>query len=140
MSERRDFNRWPIMVEVTVDSAHTFYKHPSDKVFTWDISEGGIFISAHRPQPVGARLRFQLTLPDSQEPITALGEVQWVTATMELPAFHPGVDMSKSRPSGMGLQFLELSEGDSDRIKRFLSEQRAAAVPREKDPEDSEEE
>ena len=86
MTERRDFNRWPIMVEVTVDSAHTFYQKPGDRVFTWDISEGGIFIGARRPQPVGTRLRFQFTLPDSDDPIAATGEVQWVTSTMELPA------------------------------------------------------
>lgn len=134
MSEKRDFNRWPIMVEVTVDSDHTFYQDPGDRVFTWDISEGGIFINARRPQPVGTRLRFQFTLPDSDEPIMALGEVSWITATMELPAIKEGAmpDPHLARPQGMGVRFLELSAVDTDRIKAFIGSSRKAAIPRER--------
>ncbi len=132
MSERRDFNRWPIMVEVTVDSAHTFYQDPGDRVFTWDISEGGIFIGAHRPPDIGTRLRFQFTLPDSDDPITALGEVQWVSGTMDLPAVRLGTDASATRPSGMGVRFMELSDNDSSRITRFIRDQQKAAIPVEK--------
>ena len=41
MSEKRDYGRWPIMVEVTLDSVDTFYRAPGNQVYTFDISEGG---------------------------------------------------------------------------------------------------
>ena len=121
------------MVEVTVDSVDTFYRPPGDHVFTFDISEGGLFIIAHRPPAIGTRLRFQFTLPDSDEPIVALGEVQWVTGTMELPSLMSSKkDISRlAHPSGMGVRFLEVSDEHATRIRRFIRTNREAEVPRE---------
>lgn len=121
------------MVEVTVDSTNTFYKAPGNRAYTWDISEGGIFISAHRPPALGTRLSFQFTLPDSDAPIYALGEVSWVTGTMELPSLAAmAKDNSRlAHPSGMGLRFVEVSDGDVERIRHFIHTSREAEAPRE---------
>lgn len=122
-SERRDFLRWPIVVDVTMDSEHALFSH-DDQAFTRDLSEGGIFIATRRPQPAGTRLRFQFTLPDSDEPIVALGEVQWVTPPQTPPSTIPFGPEPSRIPTGMGLRFLDISTEDLARIRAFFGQRR----------------
>jgi len=127
MTEKRAFSRWPILVEVTLDSRHTFFRNQDGPSYAWDISEGGIFVSALRPPPVGTLLRFHLTLPDCEDPIQASGEVRWITMEGGPLILDSASGPGNKRPSGMGLKFLELTDEDAARIKGFVAEQRRAA-------------
>ncbi|HEY4588702.1 MAG TPA: TIGR02266 family protein, partial [Thermoanaerobaculia bacterium] len=69
--------------------------------YSSNISPGGLFLRTRAPQPPGTVLDFELRLGDGFELIRGSGEVVWNRLEDEGPA----------RPAGMGLRFLELSEG-----------------------------
>lgn len=108
-AERRKYPRWPIMVEVTMDSEHAFIGQDQPHT-SRDISPGGVFVAARCPQPRGTRLRVQFTLPDSADPIHAEGEVQWVK------------DASGEGAAGMGLRFIKIDPEDLARIEHFIKQ------------------
>lgn len=117
--ERRGEPRWPVVVEVTISSSHTFYSE-TDRFFSEDLSSGGIFVAAKCPQPMGTRLEFQFTLPDSTQLIETIGEVQWVREAGDEP-----VEGAPDTP-GMGIRFTNLSEVQLARIQRFITHERGA--------------
>lgn len=76
-----------------------------------NISQMGIFVACETPFEVGTSvsLRFQ---PDSEEPSFALpGRVQWV---------NPVQPLRRCRNPGMGIQFVELSSDDRERIVEII--------------------
>ncbi len=107
--ERRIFPRLGLQVEVSVNSEHNFYTG-----FTENISEGGVFIATYNYLPIGTRFKFSFTLPDSEQPIEAIGEVRWVRE-------YSGEDDAGVSP-GMGVRFVQIDEADLGRIKRFLQQ------------------
>ena len=115
--ERRGAPRWPVVVEVTIASSHTFYSE-GEQFFSEDLSEGGIFVAAKCPQPLGTRLEFQFTLPDSRQLIEATGEVQWVREAGDEP-----VEGAPDAP-GMGIRFIDLPDEHQARILRFIRTER----------------
>lgn len=115
--DRRGCPRWPVVVEVTIASTHTFYSD-TDTFFSEDLSAGGIFVAAKCPQPLGTQLEFLFTLPDSDEPITTTGEVQWVRGAGD-PA-----EAGAPEASGMGIRFIDLTEEHLARILRFIRNKR----------------
>ena len=117
--ERRGCPRWPVVVEVNIASSHTFYSD-TDRFFSEDLSAGGIFVAAKCPQPLGTRLQFQFTLPDSNEPIETTGEVQWVRGAGDK------VEEGTPDTSGMGIRFIDLSDEQLARILRFIRQERGA--------------
>ena len=117
--ERRGAPRWPVVVEVNISSSHTFYSE-TEQFFSEDLSMGGIFVAATCPQPLGTRLEFQFTLPDSKQPIEATGEVQWVR-----PAGETETESGPNAP-GMGIRFVDLTEAQLARIRRFITHERSA--------------
>lgn len=106
-SNRRDATRFRVELEVGVVSEHNFYQG-----FAENLSAGGVFVATHVFKPVGALIDFSIQLPDSDVPITGLGEVRWVREYRE---------SSDARP-GMGVRFIRLSHGAQDRIERFLQD------------------
>jgi uncharacterized protein (TIGR02266 family) len=80
--------------------------------YSANISPGGMFLRTHRPRPPGTVLDLEFRLGDGFELIKGRGEVIWVRDTDEDP----------SRPAGMGIRFLELSEGSRELIYRIVDE------------------
>jgi len=78
--------------------------------YSANISPGGLFLRTRSPRPPGTVLDFEFRLGDGFELIKGRGEVIWVRAEDEGPA----------RPAGMGLRFLELSEGSRELIYRIV--------------------
>jgi len=80
--------------------------------FSANVSPGGMFIRTRTPQPEGTVLEFEFRLGDGFELIRGRGEVVWTRAQDDGPA----------RPAGMGLRFLELSQGSKELIYRIVDQ------------------
>jgi hypothetical protein len=85
----------------------------SEDVFTADIGLLGVFVERARPLPAGEEVEVRFALPGNEIPIVARCRVAW---------FHAeGARLqSKTLPSGVGLEFLHLSDADQDRLRRHL--------------------
>lgn len=80
--------------------------------YSSNISPGGMFIRTKNPLPPGQTLDFAFRLGDGFELIKGKGEIVWTRAEDESP----------TRPAGMGLRFLELSEGSKELIYRIVDQ------------------
>lgn len=103
--ERRAHQRLPLKASVTWNSETNFYTG-----FTDDISEGGIFVATYSVASRGAQIMLEFTLPDDKERICVLAEVRW------LREYNPASDVNP----GMGLEFVNLSDEDKQRIQAFI--------------------
>ena len=85
----------------------------SEEVFIIDIGLAGAFVERAEPLPVEAELEIRFAWPGSEIPFSARCRVAW---------WHPegGPLSSKSLPPGAGLQFVELSDGDRERLRMLL--------------------
>lgn len=80
--------------------------------YSANISPGGLFLRTLEPRPPGTVLDLEFRLGDGYELIRGRGEVIWVRAE----------DEGTARPAGMGIRFLELSEGSRELIYRIVDE------------------
>jgi uncharacterized protein (TIGR02266 family) len=80
--------------------------------FSSNISPTGMFIMTKTPESPGNLLDFEFRLGDGFEIIQGKGEVVWTRAIAEGP----------NRPPGMGIRFLELSEGSKELIYRIVDQ------------------
>jgi uncharacterized protein (TIGR02266 family) len=104
--ERRNAHRAHIPgVKLTFESA----TDEPEEATALDISPDGIFIRTARPAAVGKRLAIELRLPADERSWSALGRVRWSRA---------GGDAT--RPSGMGVQLIDIDEAAFDAIRRAL--------------------
>lgn len=103
LPDRRKAERYKLSVGVQLkDEAHGVAMQTS----TVDVGIGGCYVETLFPPPVGARLKVLLWLGSSK--LLANGVVR---------ANCPGV--------GMGIEFLDLSWEDTDRLYRFLEAHRS---------------
>jgi len=86
-----------------------------EELFLVDLGLAGAFVERQSPLPIGERVTLRFSLPGNDRPMTAACRVAW---------WHPpgGALVSKSLPAGLGLEFLEISEEDEARLKRYLRE------------------
>ena len=105
----RDSRRVPLetRVQLKFDRFDGFISEYSS-----NLSPGGIFLRTRAPQPLGTVLDFAFRLGDGFELIRGRGEVVWNRMEDEGP----------TRPAGMGLRFLELSEGSKELIYRIVDQ------------------
>lgn len=80
----------------------------SENNFTYNLSEGGMFIETTLPQEIDTRLRINFEFPMSRRTIEVLGRVAWVRKESGGPTM----------PAGMGVEFLELN----DDLKHILAD------------------
>lgn len=80
--------------------------------FSQNISPTGMFITTKTPELPGNLLDFEFRLGDGFEIIQGKGEVVWTRAIAEGP----------NRPPGMGIRFLDLSEGSKELIYRIVDQ------------------
>jgi hypothetical protein len=87
----------------------------SEEVFIIDIGLAGAFVERERELPVNESLEIRFGWPGSEVPFQARCRVAWWHA-------QGGPLHSKSLPPGAGLQFVDLSEADSARLRALLVE------------------
>jgi Tfp pilus assembly protein PilZ len=85
----------------------------AEEIFLVDLGLHGAFAERGRALPVGARVTLRFTLPGNEIPLTIGCRVAWWHA-----AGAPLV--SKALPAGVGLEFVDCSEEDNGRLRRFL--------------------
>jgi len=84
-----------------------------EELFVIDIGLSGVFVERSDALPSGEEVGIRFSLPGNEIPVQAACRVAW---------WHPpGAPLvSKSLPSGVGLEFIEVSERDRDRIRTHL--------------------
>lgn len=80
--------------------------------YSANVSPGGMYIRSQTPQENGTLLDFEFRLGDGYELIRGKGEVVWSRPYDEGP----------KRPAGMGIRFIELSEGSLDLIYKIVDQ------------------
>jgi uncharacterized protein (TIGR02266 family) len=120
--DRRRHARYALSLAITMRGDNNFYAGLSE-----DISEGGVFIATYHVLPLGTPVVLQFTLPNSEEPITVNGTVQWVrgpdaTAANE-NVFCGGPAVPDIVP-GLGIRFHDLDKGTRTVIRDFMERRR----------------
>jgi uncharacterized protein (TIGR02266 family) len=90
--------------------------HPRERVplyISGNVSEGGLFLITMDPYAPGTELSVKFNLPDDQKPIEAMGTVIWKRDQRQNPKGQPG----------MGVQFMNISKTDRERICKFVEAQ-----------------
>jgi uncharacterized protein (TIGR02266 family) len=105
VDNRRQHPRFAVQLEVGITSEHNFYAG-----FTENLSRGGVFVATHQLKPVGSSIELTITLPGSETPIRAKGEVRWLRSYNE----------QSDAPPGMGVRFLEVDPQALAAIDAFL--------------------
>ena len=95
-------------LKVTVTSTGKIFTFTD---FSYDLSEGGLFVETEAPLAPGTSLDLEFTLQDQKEPITATGKVVRAQTTEQTP---PG------RRPGMGIQFLAVKEIDAAKLRQHI--------------------
>ena len=106
-SEKRSSERAVLEVKIDLESDHNFYAG-----LTQNISAGGLFVATHHLREIGDRLTLRFSLPDEASPIFAESKVRWIREITSLQRFDG--------PTGMGLQFINLSADAAAAVERFL--------------------
>ena len=86
-----------------------------EDIFLVDLGVSGAFAERDRGLPVGERVQLGFTLPGNVNRIQAVCRVAW---------WHsPSAALvTKALPAGLGLEFLEVSEADRERLRAYLLE------------------
>ena len=100
--------RIPFVRRVTLASASR-----NEDAFMIDIGLAGAFVERAESLPVDEEIEIRFPWPGSEIPFAAHCRVAW---------WHPeGAPLSsKSLPPGAGLQFVDMSEHDRDRLRALL--------------------
>lgn len=87
----------------------------SEDAFMIDIGLAGAFVERAESLPIDELLEIRFPWPGSEIPFSARCRVAW---------WHPegGALSSKSLPPGAGLQFVEMSEADRERLRGLLAD------------------
>lgn len=106
--ERRQYARLSAKVEVT----YTIIGKPGEiKVFSKNISAGGLCISAAKKLIVDTPLQLEIKIPDLKDPIPALAIVVW-----QKPQINPDERLET------GVKFTGISDFDRFNIKRYVED------------------
>jgi len=87
----------------------------TEDVFVIDIGLAGVFVERPVPLAVGEKLQISFCLPENEIPINARCRVAW-WHDAQAPA------ASKALPAGAGLEFVEISREDSQRLRDYITE------------------
>jgi len=89
-----------------------------DKVlssYSVNLSTGGMFIGPKELLPIDSPLNIEFILPEDGRIIKCSGRVSWLN--------HPESIINQDLPTGMGLQFMNLSMDDMDSLRKFIKNQ-----------------
>jgi type IV pilus assembly protein PilZ len=108
-NERRKSERADLVVRVTYQTVDELFSE-----FARNVNEGGIFIETENPEPLGSSVSLQFKLPGRDEPIEAVGTVVRISD-----------GSAPSDPSGMGIEFGDLSVSARQQINEIVRQLRA---------------
>jgi len=80
--------------------------------YSIDLSTGGLFLATENPLPSGTPLSMEFILPTSKTKVRCNAKVAWVN--------DPQQRKKSALPTGMGVQFLDLSLADMDAIREYI--------------------
>ena len=80
-----------------------------------DLSQGGAFLQSDLLLEIGAELEVTFAIPGELRPVRAHARVAWATRVA-----------TAKGSAGMGLQFVDLSEADRQRLAEFVRSVREA--------------
>ncbi|MDB4965956.1 MAG: hypothetical protein JWN44_1645 [Myxococcales bacterium] len=100
-AERRQGSRVPVQIWVEESTDRELYFQRSA-----NLSAGGIYLENTIPHPVGTRVTLRFNLPGDDQKLEIKAEVVGAIAGEE--------------ELGMGLKFLDLADGESERIRRYV--------------------
>ncbi len=104
--ERREYDR--ALLKVTVSATGQSY---SFSEFTYDVSEGGVFVETDHVLEAGEKVALEFSLPDEPAPVKAEGKcAHWVSSSK----------VPEGRRAGVGFQFTDISDGDILRIRKYV--------------------
>ncbi|HEY6874484.1 MAG TPA: PilZ domain-containing protein [Geobacteraceae bacterium] len=103
----------PPRVEVRLPVRYGLQPRDLRHNYSVNLSVGGIFIEAPRVLPVDTPLVVAFTLPDDGTAIDCTARVSWQNG--------PVLRRQPLLPTGMGLEFLDLSQQKADAIRKFLT-------------------
>jgi len=83
--------------------------------YSVNLSSGGVFIETPEPLPAKTALSLEFDLPALGRTIRCKGRVAWIN--------HPEQIINPQLPSGMGLQFLDLSLEDLTSIREYVKKE-----------------
>jgi uncharacterized protein (TIGR02266 family) len=102
---RRTQHRIDLELSITFESESNFFVG-----FSTNISEGGLFIATHDYKTVGSTLKVRFAIPDDGDPVDVTCAVRWVREYNS---------MAPSMIPGMGVEFVDLSPWDLERVQDF---------------------
>jgi uncharacterized protein (TIGR02266 family) len=82
--------------------------------YSSDLSKGGLFLCTQTYLPLNAVVRLTLQLPEDGGEIPVICRVVYVR--------DEAAAASAGKPAGMGLEFLDIADGCTQRIERFIAE------------------
>ena len=98
-----------------VQRARLTHRGESEDVFTADIGLLGVFVERALPLAAGEEVELRFALPGNEIPLVARCRVAWFHAA--------GAHLqSKSLPPGLGLEFVQLSDLDRERLRHHMLE------------------
>lgn len=106
-SDQRACRRADFDVAVNFESDHYFYAG-----VTSNISTGGLFVATKDLRRIGECVTLRFTLPNEERPLTVEAVVRWVR--------KDSAPRSGDKATGMGLQFLNLTQNAVASITRFV--------------------
>jgi len=109
-TERRQFIRIPKKFKLVYSTPKAFVEH-----YLSNIGQGGVFIPTHAPLEAGTQCDVKIVLPDGKEEIEVFCEVVW--QQKEEVVTPEGISLA-----GMGVNFLNLSPEDKERIDAMCKE------------------
>jgi uncharacterized protein (TIGR02266 family) len=104
--ERRDSSRGPVS---GVTAAFEDASGDTGEVDVGDIGRGGVFLRTDTPMAVGKRLSLEIRVTGEVAGWSALGRVVWVRPPN-----------GQGQPAGMGIRFIDTSDGANDAIDRLV--------------------
>lgn len=84
--------------------------------YSINLSHGGLYIETVKVLPVETPLTLEFIVPGSAEPILCKGRVAWVNQA-------GGHGPKPELPSGIGVEFFDMTHDDVARLKDFLQEE-----------------
>jgi uncharacterized protein (TIGR02266 family) len=108
LTERRQWAR--VLVDLEVD-----YGNADNFLFAYirDISATGLFVRTNNPESPGTRLNVRFAPDHRRDALEVEGEVIWINP------YRPGCP--DNLHPGMGIRFVELSDGQRGRLLDFIN-------------------
>jgi uncharacterized protein (TIGR02266 family) len=119
METAKKFLRMPERAEPRYSaSLRLHYGKDPDRLlsdFIINLSTGGVFLETDNPMPVDTPLIAEFVLPHNNRTISCRAKVAWVN--------HPELIKNPGLPTGIGLQFVDISMADIDAIRDYIKQE-----------------